>query len=139
MSGTQAVTSTPVQLPKHGDVGRARAQPQGQQTPGKSPVWVRVVLALICLLGRADDGPGDHVLPDAGRRQLDRLVDRLHHPGQRRPDVPELREVFDQADMGTAFVNSLAITVPATIIPILIAAFAAYAFTFMGSPVATCC
>ena len=36
--------------------------------------------------------------------------------------------------MGAAFVNSLAITVPATIIPILIAAFAAYAFTFMQFP-----
>lgn len=33
--------------------------------------------------------------------------------------------------MGRAFVNSLAITLPATIIPIMIAAFAAYAFTFM--------
>jgi alpha-glucoside transport system permease protein len=34
-------------------------------------------------------------------------------------------------DMGNAFVNSLAITLPATFIPILVAAFAAYAFTFM--------
>ena len=33
-------------------------------------------------------------------------------------------------DMGAAFVNSLAITLPATFIPILIASFAAYAFTF---------
>ena len=33
--------------------------------------------------------------------------------------------------MGTAFINSFVVTVPATIIPILIAAFAAYAFTFM--------
>ncbi|WP_084635348.1 carbohydrate ABC transporter permease [Propionicicella superfundia] len=41
--------------------------------------------------------------------------------------------VLDNASnpMGTAFVNSLAIAVPSTIIPILIAAFAAYAFTFM--------
>jgi len=35
------------------------------------------------------------------------------------------------ADMSRAFMNSLAITLPATFIPILIAAFAAYAFTFM--------
>jgi alpha-glucoside transport system permease protein len=34
-------------------------------------------------------------------------------------------------NMGTAFINSFVVTVPATIIPILIAAFAAYAFTFM--------
>ena len=37
----------------------------------------------------------------------------------------------ENVDMGRAFVNSLAITLPATFIPILIAAFAAYAFTFM--------
>ena len=36
--------------------------------------------------------------------------------------------------MGNAFINSLAITLPATFIPILIAAFAAYAFTFMEFP-----
>ena len=34
--------------------------------------------------------------------------------------------------MGNGFINSLAITLPATFIPILMAAFAAYAFTFMG-------
>jgi len=33
--------------------------------------------------------------------------------------------------MGLSFVNSLAVTLPATIIPIMIAAFAAYSFTFM--------
>ena len=37
-------------------------------------------------------------------------------------------------NMGRAFVNSIAITLPATIIPIMIAAFAAYAFTFMRFP-----
>jgi alpha-glucoside transport system permease protein len=33
--------------------------------------------------------------------------------------------------MGVSFVNSLAVALPATIIPIMIAAFAAYSFTFM--------
>lgn len=40
------------------------------------------------------------------------------------------REVLD-AGMGNAFINSLVVTIPATIIPILIAAMAAYAFTFL--------
>lgn len=35
------------------------------------------------------------------------------------------------ANFGTSFLNSVAIALPATFIPILIAAFAAYAFTFM--------
>ena len=38
------------------------------------------------------------------------------------------------SDMGNAFWNSMAITLPATFIPVLIAAFAAYAFTFMEFP-----
>jgi alpha-glucoside transport system permease protein len=56
------------------------------------------------------------------------MVDDLH------PQVTlrNYGDVFSQANMGEAFVNSLAITVPATIIPILIAAFAAYSFTFMS-------
>jgi alpha-glucoside transport system permease protein len=36
-----------------------------------------------------------------------------------------------QTPMGTSFINSLAVALPATIIPIMIAAYAAYAFTFM--------
>ncbi|MFN8194321.1 MAG: carbohydrate ABC transporter permease [Nocardioidaceae bacterium] len=40
-------------------------------------------------------------------------------------------QAIDKAHMGQAFINSLAITLPATFIPILIASFAAYAFTFM--------
>jgi len=37
----------------------------------------------------------------------------------------------NQTPMGNSFVNSLAVALPATIIPIMIAAFAAYSFTFM--------
>jgi len=40
-------------------------------------------------------------------------------------------EVITNQGMGHAFVNSLYITIPATVIPILIAAFAAYAFAWM--------
>ncbi len=40
-------------------------------------------------------------------------------------------EVLSRAGFGTAFLNSLAVTIPATVIPITIAAFAAYAFAWM--------
>ena len=43
-------------------------------------------------------------------------------------------QVITTGGMGEAFINSLAIVLPATVIPILIAAFAAYAFTFMEFP-----
>ena len=38
------------------------------------------------------------------------------------------------SDMGNAFLNSIAVAVPATVIPIMFAAFAAYAFAFMSFP-----
>ncbi|WP_416954087.1 carbohydrate ABC transporter permease [Nocardioides sp. T5] len=41
---------------------------------------------------------------------------------------------WNDAGLDIAFVNTLAIALPATFIPILVAAFAAYAFTFMEFP-----
>lgn len=43
-------------------------------------------------------------------------------------------EILSQSSIGDAFINSLFITIPATIIPILVAAFAAYAFSWMNFP-----
>jgi alpha-glucoside transport system permease protein len=50
----------------------------------------------------------------------------------RRPDGTTL--VVQGSDMLTPFLNSLIVTIPATLIPILIAAFAAYAFAWMRFP-----
>ncbi|HUG84858.1 MAG TPA: carbohydrate ABC transporter permease [Euzebya sp.] len=44
------------------------------------------------------------------------------------------RAVLGGRGMGSAFLNSLTVTLPATIIPIIIAAFAAYAFAWMRFP-----
>jgi alpha-glucoside transport system permease protein len=41
------------------------------------------------------------------------------------------QKTWQDSDLGTGFLNSLLVAVPATIIPIMFAAFAAYAFTFM--------
>jgi alpha-glucoside transport system permease protein len=43
-------------------------------------------------------------------------------------------DAWSKSHLGDAFVNSFAIALPATFIPILIAAFAAYAFAFMDFP-----
>jgi len=42
--------------------------------------------------------------------------------------------VLAESSIGPAFINSLFITIPATIIPVLVAAFAAYAFAWMTFP-----
>ena len=44
------------------------------------------------------------------------------------------RRAFGSAGMGQSFLNSLYIAIPATVIPILVAAFAAYAFAWMEFP-----
>lgn len=40
-------------------------------------------------------------------------------------------QVLGSASMGTSLINSIVVAVPATVLPIMFAAFAAYAFTFM--------
>jgi len=42
--------------------------------------------------------------------------------------------VLNQNNLGDAFVNSLFITIPATVIPVMVAAFAGYAFAWMNFP-----
>lgn len=44
------------------------------------------------------------------------------------------REALTRSGMGQSFVNSLFISIPATVIPIMIAAFAAYAFAWLEFP-----
>ncbi|HEY7268751.1 MAG TPA: carbohydrate ABC transporter permease [Dehalococcoidia bacterium] len=56
----------------------------------------------------------------------------LTHPGQFTLDNYDA--VLGQRGMGRAFVNSLIITIPATALVVLVAAFAAYAFAFMQFP-----
>jgi alpha-glucoside transport system permease protein len=43
-------------------------------------------------------------------------------------------QVLNSIGFGNAFLNSLSVTIPATVIPITIAAFAAYAFAWMDFP-----
>ena len=42
--------------------------------------------------------------------------------------------VLTEGEMDVAFINSIVVAIPATILPIMFAAFAAYAFTFMNFP-----
>jgi alpha-glucoside transport system permease protein len=42
--------------------------------------------------------------------------------------------VLEQNNLGDAFINSLFITIPSTVIPVLVASFAAYAFAWMDFP-----
>jgi alpha-glucoside transport system permease protein len=135
MSSTQAVTPVPVQLGKETPYVGSRRTRKNEPT-AKSPMWVRLVLIVICLMW---------IIPTFGLALTSfRSQDDASSSGWwtvfttpanlTRLTVQNYSDIFTKADMGTAFVNSLAIALPATIIPILIAAFAAYAFTFMSFP-----
>jgi alpha-glucoside transport system permease protein len=59
----------------------------------------------------------------------------LEHPFEAAQwTVQNYATVFAEGDMGTAFLNSLVVTVPSVVIPITIAAFAAYAFAWLQFP-----
>jgi alpha-glucoside transport system permease protein len=55
----------------------------------------------------------------------------LFNPGNAGWTFDNYKRVFEGTDLGTGFINSLVVAIPATLIPIMFAAFAAYAFTFM--------
>jgi alpha-glucoside transport system permease protein len=96
---------------------------------GQAPWAVRIVLGLICFFW---------VIPVVGtfitsfRSEQDANANGwwtvITNPSL---TLGNYKNVIVDADLGNAFINSLAITLPATFIPVLIAAFAAYAFTFM--------
>ncbi len=58
----------------------------------------------------------------------------LLHPFSSTWTFSNYRDAISGNNMGTAFLNSFIVAIPATVIPIMFAAFAAYAFTFMRFP-----
>jgi alpha-glucoside transport system permease protein len=131
-SGTVA---TPVQLQTDTAAVGSRTRARRGRLPqagGKAPVWVRIALFVICAMW---------IIPTLGLAITSfRPQDQANSSGwwtifaNPQLTLANYGDVFTKANMGEAFVNSLVITVPATIIPIFIAAFAAYTFTFMVFP-----
>jgi alpha-glucoside transport system permease protein len=58
----------------------------------------------------------------------------LLHPFETTWTLANYTEVLEASGMLNAFINSLIVTIPATVIPITLAAFAAYAFAWMRFP-----
>ncbi len=105
-----------------------KARPPGQAHP-----LVKIAVLIICLGWII---PAVGVLITSFRTPEDALESGwwtviLHPATWTQFTFENYQQAWTQAGLGSAFVNSLAIALPATFIPILIAAFAAYAFTFM--------
>jgi alpha-glucoside transport system permease protein len=60
--------------------------------------------------------------------------DALLHPLQTNWTLTNYGQVLGTENMANAFINSLIVTIPSTVIPITVAAFAAYAFAWMRFP-----
>jgi alpha-glucoside transport system permease protein len=58
----------------------------------------------------------------------------LAHPFSTTWTFDNYQKTWTDSDLSAGFVNSVMVAIPATIIPIMFAAFAAYAFTFMNFP-----
>jgi alpha-glucoside transport system permease protein len=57
--------------------------------------------------------------------------DVILHPFSQRWELGSYAAVLSESDLGKSFISSMAVTVPATILPLLFAAYAAFGFTFL--------
>jgi alpha-glucoside transport system permease protein len=133
--------TTPPPTPVPGEVKPRRARP-GRRAAGApgvgagraSPV-VRIVLLVICFLWLVPTigivvtsfRTPEAALTSGWWTVITSPLDFTQYT------ITNYREAWS-AGMNNSFINSFAVTLPATIIPIMIAAFAAYAFTFMEFP-----
>lgn len=78
---------------------------------------------------------GDYILASE-QKMKGRRGQRIFYTAEIPPrfTLDNYREVLQAEGLGQSFINSLTVTIPATIIPILIAAFAAYALAWMKFP-----
>ena len=131
MSGTQATVATsPTSAESQGGSVQRRRATRFDPNPAKAGWLTKIVLVLICALW---------LVPLVGTlvtsfRTLDDSNSTgwwtfLGHLGNL--TTSNYHEAIVGSHFGRAFINTFAIALPATFIPILIAAFAAYAFTFM--------
>jgi alpha-glucoside transport system permease protein len=95
----------------------------------KISLVVLSVLALIWLL------PTIGLLITSVRERTEAQVtgwwDVILNPLSQRWEFGSYASVLAESDLGKSFIASLAVTIPATILPLLFAAYAAYGFTFL--------
>ena len=113
----------------------AMPDPMGRGKPpkeGRRSVVAMVGVALLCILWTL---PTLGLLVTSFRDRTEATQSGwwtiLFNPGNAGWTFDNYRRVFSGTDLDTGFINSVVVAIPATVIPIMFAAFAAYAFTFM--------
>jgi alpha-glucoside transport system permease protein len=112
------------------DVRRAPAEPRRAK-----PIVVSAVVAIAVLWSMPTAALLISSFRNAADIQASGWWTMFLHPFQAAQLTAEnYQAVLAAEGLGTAFVNSLVVTIPATVIPIVVAAFAAYAFAWMRFP-----
>jgi alpha-glucoside transport system permease protein len=112
---------------------KTRAMSGGHKDPTQKGGWLtRLALAVVCFLWTV---PTIGLLITSFRSQEDATSTgwwtTFLNPFEESWTFGNFREAIVENNMGAAFINSLTVAIPATVLPIMFAAFAAYAFTFM--------
>ena len=100
-----------------------------QKSSGKYSFLILIVLAAIWLFPTV--GLFVTSLREKTEAQRTGWWDVLFHPFSQNWDISAYASVITEKNLGTSFISSMAVTVPATILPLLFAAYAAYGFTFL--------
>ena len=124
MSTPSAATATPVQQSKHAGPSR---RPRRRSRPLTSTFLILLTLAwVVPLLG---------LLITSLRPRTDATRTgwwtTLLSPWSSEWTLGNFGDAFSSLDLTTNFLNSVAVSLPATLLPILFAAYAAYGFTFL--------
>ncbi|WP_235562027.1 carbohydrate ABC transporter permease [Marmoricola sp. Leaf446] len=130
MTGMTAPTQAPPPSETTAEPAKRRRASSFDPNPAKAGIGTKIVLTLLCLTW---------LIPVIGTLVTSfRPLDDSNNSGWwtvlgslGNLTFGNYQEAWTGSNFGNAFINSFAITLPATFIPLLIAAFAAYAFTFM--------
>jgi len=128
MTTTAQRTATPAR-----GRGRSGALTGGHQDPTRRGGWLpRAALIVVCFLWTVPT-LGLLITSFRGAEEANSTGwwTTLTDPFATDWTIANFEGAIADNNMGTAFINSLTVAIPATVIPIMFAAFAAYAFTFM--------
>jgi alpha-glucoside transport system permease protein len=131
------MTTTPSvpQAPPDKDVRKGKVKASEESALGGASLFVKIALVVICVLWMvpviglliSSVRPAD-VISTSGWWTV------FTNPFGQEWTLENYRAVLTGQGMGQSFINSLVISIPATVIPITAAAFAAYAFSWMRFP-----
>jgi len=101
-----------------------------QKKQGRGSFLVLVILAALWLLPTV--GLFITSLRAKGEAQTSGWWDVIFNPFSQDWDISSYATVLTENKLASSFISSMAVTVPATILPLLFAAYAAFGFTFLS-------